>query len=141
MMMTDRSIIENLSLWFSCDTGRGVFDCVPLTSARDYETNITSTAASETAIEGSQFPVSSTIYHKQTESMRNTTTTSDITNNRRMKCTAFKDKYKVVPGRSFGILPTQLHEVFLSLRCDEFFCQPHPMAGKGVYDCVPLARR
>ena len=136
----------------------GVFVCVPLASAIAYEaTNVTTTA-----VEGSQSSVNSTPYHKQSEkktyhaenliespqadksndptSSFTNTTTNTITNSRRNKCFAFKDKYKVVPGRSFGLLPTQLHAVFLSLHCDEFFCEPHPMAGKGVYDCVRLAR-
>jgi hypothetical protein len=28
---------------------------------------------------------------------------------------------------------------WMSLTCDRYFCQPHKMAGKGSYDCVPLA--
>ena len=69
--------------------------------------------------------------HKQS------TTTMSLS--RRYKwCVTMKDEYNVLPGKSFGSLPARLHNEYLNARCFEFFCEPHPTAGKGVFDCVPL---
>ena len=132
----------------------GVFACVPLASAIAYEANMTATITAP--MEGSPSSSISTTGNlletkrhlasmessqaRKSRDLSTNTTNSATSNSRRNKCFAFKDKYKVIPGRSFGLLPTQLHEVFLALRCDEFFCEPHPMAGKGSYDCVQLAQ-
>ena len=53
-------------------------------------------------------------------------------------CELMKNKYEVIPGKSFGTLPNTLHGLYLSAKCYEHFCKPHPMAGKGVFDCEPL---
>eukprot|EP01038_Epipyxis_sp_PR26KG_P004962 gene4962-6937_t len=49
-----------------------------------------------------------------------------------------KLKYNIEPGKSFGKLPNHLHEQYLSAKCYRYFCKPHPLAGKGVFDCEPL---
>ena len=53
-------------------------------------------------------------------------------------CLSMRKTYGITPGRSFGRLPQELHAQYLSARCHVFFCKPHPMAGRGVYDCEPL---
>ena len=53
-------------------------------------------------------------------------------------CFEMRKKYNIEPGKSFGQLPTNMHDKYLSSRCYRFFCQPHPRAGKGVFDCDPL---
>jgi hypothetical protein len=32
----------------------------------------------------------------------------------------------------------QQQDQWLSLQCDDFFCEPHELAGKGIYTCQPL---
>lgn len=56
-------------------------------------------------------------------------------------CVDIRDKYAVLPGKSFGTLPTEMHKVYLHRRCDRFFCEPHALAGKGVFECVPLKNK
>lgn len=53
-------------------------------------------------------------------------------------CIQMRDKYQIEPGRSFGSLPREMHNLYLQARCHRFFCKPHPLAGKGVYKCEPL---
>ncbi len=53
-------------------------------------------------------------------------------------CITNRDKYEIKPGKSFGKLPVNMHSQYLNMKCHRFFCKPHPMAGKGVYDCEPL---
>ena len=53
-------------------------------------------------------------------------------------CNNMREKYDVIPGKSFGNLPQEMHKTYLYKKCYRFFCEPHPMAGKGVFECVPL---
>ena len=53
-------------------------------------------------------------------------------------CIEMKQKYDMIPGKSFGTLPTSRHKEYLRLKCYKFFCKPHPMAGRGVFDCEPI---
>ena len=48
-------------------------------------------------------------------------------------CRKMRTKYEVVPGKSFGKLPFHLHAQYLSAKCYEHFCKPHPLAGKGIH--------
>ena len=57
------------------------------------------------------------------------------------KCYDFKNKYLIMPGKSFGNLPMSMHEEYLKLKCYRFFCEQNSMAGRGVFDCVPLISR
>ena len=57
---------------------------------------------------------------------------------KRSWCFKMKEEYSITPGKSFGHLPQELHAQYLNAKCHVFFCKPHPMAGKGVYDCEPL---
>jgi hypothetical protein len=59
---------------------------------------------------------------------------------RRRQCRFWKKQHQVVPGRSWGSLTSALQDSWMKLQCDEFFCEPHSLAGKGVYTCVPLAK-
>ena len=58
--------------------------------------------------------------------------------NERSSCIKYRDRYRIVPGESFGSLPAEMHNVYLSLRCYRFFCEPHPLSGRGKFKCVPL---
>ncbi len=53
-------------------------------------------------------------------------------------CNKMVLKYHIIPGMSFGDLETSKHAKFLSYDCDEFYCKPHELRGKGVYKCDPL---
>jgi hypothetical protein len=53
-------------------------------------------------------------------------------------CQATRKTYNVEPGRSFGTLPVSMHKRYLAARCYRYFCEPNELAGKGVFDCVPL---
>ncbi len=53
-------------------------------------------------------------------------------------CIEARMNYDIIPGKSFGKLPFSEHNRYLRARCYRFFCKPHPMAGKGVFDCEPL---
>lgn len=53
-------------------------------------------------------------------------------------CRSTRLAYNVEPGKSFGTLPVSMHKKYLAARCYRYFCEPHAMAGKGVFDCAPL---
>lgn len=53
-------------------------------------------------------------------------------------CITTRDKYDIKPGKSFGNLPVSMHNQYLKVKCHRFFCKPHPLADKGVYECEPL---
>ena len=63
---------------------------------------------------------------------------SEATADSRAWCFEMRRDYDIQPGKSFGTLPIKLHRQYLQMRCHRFFCEPHPMAGKGPFDCVPL---
>lgn len=56
----------------------------------------------------------------------------------RSNCMKYKEQYHILPGESFGSLPPDMHNVYLRLRCYRFFCEPHPLSGKGKFTCIPL---
>jgi len=56
----------------------------------------------------------------------------------RAYCLEQKERFKVVPGRSFGNLPFKDHNAYLKAKCHRYFCLPHVMAGKGVFECQPI---
>jgi hypothetical protein len=49
-----------------------------------------------------------------------------------------RKQHRVIPGTSWGSMNKEQQDEWISLRCDEFFCEPHRLAGKGVYTCIPL---
>lgn len=55
-------------------------------------------------------------------------------------CRKMRIKYEVVPGKSFGKLPFHLHAQYLSAKCYEHFCKPHPLAGKGIFSLKCIIR-
>ena len=58
---------------------------------------------------------------------------------RRHWCFGARHKFKIIPGSSFGTLPLDLQQEYMNkYDCDEFFCKPHVLRGKGVYKCEPL---
>ena len=60
--------------------------------------------------------------------------------NNEFYCNEMKLKYDIIPGESFGTLPFKLHSEYLNAKCYRFFCEPHEMAGKGKFPCVPLIK-
>lgn len=54
-------------------------------------------------------------------------------------CDQIKSKFAIVPGKSFGNLPSKMHPEYLNKRCYRFFCEPNLRAGKGLFDCIPLS--
>ncbi len=55
-------------------------------------------------------------------------------------CRQLHKKHKVNPGQSWGTMDKAQQDEWISWNCDQFFCQPHQLAGKGIYKCVPLAK-
>ena len=62
---------------------------------------------------------------------------NDILDKKRY-CERTRKQYDIEPGKSFGSLPQQLHAEYLHAQCYRYFCEPHPKAGRGVFQCVPL---
>ena len=55
-------------------------------------------------------------------------------------CVSAKHKFNILPGESFGALPSNLQLEYMNkYDCDEFFCKPHALRGKGVYKCDPVS--
>lgn len=52
-------------------------------------------------------------------------------------CHHMKSMYMVVPGKSFGMLPEDKQIRWMAIHCDQFFCKPHALEGKGSYKCEP----
>ena len=63
---------------------------------------------------------------------------SDSRLKRRKQCRQMRRQHKVIPGTSWGSMNREQQDLWISLQCDEFFCEPHRLAGKGVYKCIPL---
>jgi hypothetical protein len=57
----------------------------------------------------------------------------------RKNCKMWKKKFNVRPGQSWGSLTTEQQNQWMSWNCDEFFCKPHHLAGKGVYKCEKIS--
>jgi len=55
-------------------------------------------------------------------------------------CEETKTKFSIIPGQDFGTLPVLLHSKYLKAKCYRFFCEPHPKAGNGKFDCIPLKK-
>lgn len=55
-------------------------------------------------------------------------------------CNQMKRNFHIIPGQSFGNLPIREHATYLQARCYRFFCEPHEMAGKGKFPCIPLKK-
>jgi hypothetical protein len=55
-------------------------------------------------------------------------------------CTSMRANYNVKPGVNWGLMDAKkdLQDRWITLNCDKFFCQKHKLAGKGIYQCLPL---
>jgi hypothetical protein len=55
-------------------------------------------------------------------------------------CTSMRANYNVKPGVNWGLMDSKkdLQDRWIALNCDKFFCQKHKLAGKGIYQCLPL---
>jgi len=56
---------------------------------------------------------------------------------RRSLCRELYTKHKVRPGVDWGTLSTAQQDEWMAQKCDEFYCQPHKLAGRGIYRCKP----
>ena len=56
-------------------------------------------------------------------------------------CRYLAKTYDVKPGVSWGTLSKPQQDKWMSVNCDQYFCKPNTMAGKGVYRCIPLTRK
>jgi hypothetical protein len=54
------------------------------------------------------------------------------------RCRNLRKTHKVRPGVSWGSMNRELQDLWIKMKCDQFFCKPHQLAGKGIYNCVPL---
>jgi hypothetical protein len=43
------------------------------------------------------------------------------------------NKYFVKPGQSWGLLNTKLQNLWIELHCDNYYCTPHALEGKGAH--------
>jgi len=55
-------------------------------------------------------------------------------------CEETKTRFDIMPGQDFGTLPATLHKSYLKAKCYRFFCEPHPKAGNGKFECIPLEK-
>jgi hypothetical protein len=60
---------------------------------------------------------------------------------RQSKCNTLTTKHKVVPGISWGSLTKKQEKIWMHLKCDEFYCEPNQLAGRGIYKCIPLSNK
>jgi len=44
-------------------------------------------------------------------------------------------QHRVKPGKSWGTMNKQQQAEWMARRCDQYFCAPDKMEGRGVYDC------
>lgn len=56
----------------------------------------------------------------------------------RKECRALRRKHRVKPGTSWGTMTKEQQDHWIEINCDQFFCEPHQLAGKGVYKCIPV---
>ena len=57
---------------------------------------------------------------------------------KRKECRQMRKRFRVKPGTSWGSLSTKQQDYWMKLGCDQFFCEPNNLAGRGVYRCIPL---
>ncbi|RYG97258.1 hypothetical protein EON65_53160 [archaeon] len=79
------------------------------------------------------------LIHLLTESIAGITVTDEASEKK--WCFDMRDKYSIIPGKSFGTLPVKEHSTYLKASCYRFFCKPHELAGKGVFECEPLDQK
>jgi len=52
-------------------------------------------------------------------------------------CRCMKSIHGVTPGKSWGTLKTREQKEWVDRACDDFFCEPNKLKGRGSYDCIP----
>ena len=55
-------------------------------------------------------------------------------------CRYLAKTHDVKPGVSWGSLSKTQQNKWMAINCDQYFCKPNALAGKGVYRCIPLTR-
>ena len=60
-----------------------------------------------------------------------------LVKSRRKFCSKAAKMHHVKPGMNWGSLNVVLQKKWIQFNCDEFFCESHHLAGKGIYKCVP----
>lgn len=53
-------------------------------------------------------------------------------------CRDIYGKHGVRPGKSWGTLSKKQQADWMRSRCDKYYCEAHPLEGRGVYKCKPL---
>lgn len=53
-------------------------------------------------------------------------------------CNHLRMKYHVLPGKSWGSMDNIKQNTWILNRCDQYFCQPNKLEGRGIYHCIPL---
>ena len=56
-------------------------------------------------------------------------------------CRSHHERHRVRPGVGWGSLSKLQRQEWMNRKCDQYFCQPHEKAGRGVYKCVPKKDR
>jgi len=67
--------------------------------------------------------------------------TPDSVYDKKPWCIQTMEQYHVLVGRSWGSLPPLLQDEWMishNINCDEYFCKPDALFGKGVFTCIPL---
>lgn len=54
-------------------------------------------------------------------------------------CQALKLRHSVTPGQSWGTLTKKQQSAWMQHRCDQYYCKPNRMEGRGAYKCSPLS--
>lgn len=70
---------------------------------------------------------------------QNATFDSDVVMQTKKECKTLRRKYLVKPGVSWGEMNEEQQKLWMAMRCDQFFCKPDRMEGRGVYKCIPIA--
>jgi hypothetical protein len=52
-------------------------------------------------------------------------------------CRSLRQDKAVVPGKSWGGMSKKEQGDWMARRCDQYFCVPNKMEGRGVYNCKP----
>ena len=82
----------------------------------------------------SKTPVNS---HRNT-SIENNHKVSNTSDHNKRHCKHLLTKYHVKPGRSWGTMNKVKQDLWLLKRCDQYFCQPNQLEGRGIYQCIPI---
>ena len=49
------------------------------------------------------------------------------------KCANLHREHGVVPGQSWGTMSLEQQNIWMTLHCDNLYCEPNPLEGKGTH--------